>query len=204
MESTLNIAPVETIATHPFGLKEAVDGEFRSEPPETPETPIQPVVSSSTPFNVKSALIDSAVGMDLSFESTNDFSKLPRIELVEMAADDAASTSVYTSTERVPVNHFTSNTLVELSRYSWCGSRRDQRYLKGCLWSPDGTCLLAVVNGDGMHVTELPHDLYSIETVDAERPVDVLQSVVHVPEGGVVYDFCWYPQMKSSDIASSW
>lgn len=45
---------------------------------------------------------------------------------------------------------------------------------------------------------ELPHDLYGIEKLDKSRAVSELKSAVHVPEAGMVYDFCWYPFMNSS------
>lgn len=102
------------------------------------------------------------------------------------------------------VDFFIEKNVVELARCSWRGSSRNQRYLKGCLWSPDGTCLLTTVNGDGMHVFETPRDLYSAETVSADRPLDCLQSVVHVKEGGIVYDYCWFPFMNSGDPATCW
>lgn len=99
---------------------------------------------------------------------------------------------------------FIEKNVVELARCSWRGSSKNQRYLKGCLWSPDGTCLLTTVNGDGMHVFEMPRDLYGVDTVSSERPLDCLQSVVHIKEGGIVYDYCWFPFMNSGDPATCW
>lgn len=102
------------------------------------------------------------------------------------------------------VDFFIEKNVVELARCSWRGSSRNQRYLKGCLWSPDGTCLLTTVNGDGMHVFDTPRDLYSAETVSDDRPLDCLQSAVHIKEGGIVYDYCWFPFMNSNDPATCW
>lgn len=99
---------------------------------------------------------------------------------------------------------FEEKRLTELSRYSWRGSSKRQRFLKGCLWSPDGTCILTTVNCEGMHIIELPQDLYATESVSSDRPLDILQSAVHIKEGGIVYDYCWYPFMNSNDPASCW
>lgn len=90
---------------------------------------------------------------------------------------------------------FASQTLVELSRHSW--GTREPHYLRGCVWSPDGTCILAPVHRDGMHVLELPTELYAVDEVSAQRPLDILTSAVQVPENGMVYDYCWYPFMNS-------
>ncbi|CAH2090477.1 unnamed protein product [Euphydryas editha] len=95
---------------------------------------------------------------------------------------------------------FSSKILLELCTSSWSRSsnaRNDiQPYLRGCKWSPDGTCCLTVVNNDGVHVTELPKDLYT-GSVHPERTIDVLDSVIHIKEAGLIYDFCWYPGMNS-------
>ncbi|KFB40705.1 AGAP001885-PA-like protein [Anopheles sinensis] len=86
---------------------------------------------------------------------------------------------------------------IEVARCSWDRATR-QNYLQGCRWSPDGTCVLAAVNNDGMHIVELPTDLYGKDDVSEDRPVDILSSAVHVPEGGLVYDYAWYPGMNST------
>lgn len=39
--------------------------------------------------------------------------------------------------------------LVELGRRLWLSTAEKQLYTKGCLWSPDGTCVLVPVNSDG-------------------------------------------------------
>ncbi|XP_014355820.2 telomerase Cajal body protein 1 homolog [Papilio machaon] len=95
---------------------------------------------------------------------------------------------------------FNSKTLLELcysSSPSLMSKGDVQPYLRGCKWSPDGTCCLSVVNNDGVHVTELPRDLYS-GSVDSKRKIDVLDPVIHVKESGLIYDFCWYPGMNST------
>ncbi|VVC91841.1 unnamed protein product [Leptidea sinapis] len=96
---------------------------------------------------------------------------------------------------------FTSRTLIELSSSSWSRSPKIstnvQPYLRGCKWSPDGTCCLAVVNNDGVHVMELSRDLYD-GSVGRNRTIDILEPVIHVKEAGLVYDFCWYPSMNSN------
>lgn len=45
--------------------------------------------------------------------------------------------------------------LKELGRRVWPTDAQKQHYTKGCLWSPDGTCLLVPVHLDGMYVGEL-------------------------------------------------
>lgn len=102
---------------------------------------------------------------------------------------------------------FTTKTLLELCNSSWSRPLKAkdsvQPYLRGCKWSPDGTCCLTVVNNDGIQVMELPKDLYE-GSVSATRIIDVLDPVIHVKEAGLVYDFCWFPGMNSGIPESCW
>ncbi|XP_019871413.1 telomerase Cajal body protein 1 homolog isoform X1 [Aethina tumida] len=93
------------------------------------------------------------------------------------------------------------NTALELARSQW-PNYADQHYLRGCKWSPDGTCLLTVVRGAGMHVMELPSDLYTGDSVMTSRPIAALNPAVSVPENGLIYDYCWYPGMNSANPAT--
>ncbi|KAM8715531.1 hypothetical protein ACLKA7_002563 [Drosophila subpalustris] len=103
----------------------------------------------------------------------------------------------HTVTQSLPT--YFDKELVELGRRCWSSTAQNQHYTKGCYWSPDGTCLLVPVHMDGMHVMELPSDLYTASNVSEERDLSKLQSAVHVPEGGTVYDCAWYPLMSSQD-----
>lgn len=95
------------------------------------------------------------------------------------------------------------STSVELARAQW-PNYDDQHYLRGCKWSPDGTCLLTVVRGAGMHIMELPSDLYSGDSIMTSRPILPLNPAVSVPESGLIYDYCWYPGMNSGMAATCW
>lgn len=109
-------------------------------------------------------------------------------------------------TEAAPFAYATynfENTALELARAQW-PNYADQHYLKGCKWSPDGTCLLTVIRGGGMNVFEMPADLYSCETVLQSRPIVPLNPAVCVPESGLIYDYSWYPGMNSGNPATCW
>ncbi|KAH8375078.1 hypothetical protein KR093_003279, partial [Drosophila rubida] len=99
----------------------------------------------------------------------------------------------------IPISRYFGKQLIELGRRYWVSMSEVQRYTKGCHWSPDGTCLLIPVHMDGMHVVELPLDLYNSESVTLDRGLSDLPSAVHVPEGGTVYDCTWNPLMNSQD-----
>lgn len=83
-------------------------------------------------------------------------------------------------------------------------SDENQYYIRGCKWSPDGTCLLYAVRGKGMTVVELPSDLYVTTEIEEHRNVTNLKAAVAIPENALLYDFCWFPGMSSQNPASCW
>lgn len=149
----------------------------------------------SPPSNEK-----SGIGFDVNATMNSVDRTVEDVTINSINKADVTMNSI--ASQNLEVDYFCDNHVVELSRCTWLGSSRTQRFLKGCHWSPDGTCILTVVNGDGMHVLELPRDLYETESIFEDRPLDVLQSVVHIKEGGTVYDYCWYPFMNSSNPTS--
>ncbi|KAI6651972.1 hypothetical protein LOD99_4517 [Oopsacas minuta] len=64
-------------------------------------------------------------------------------------------------------------------------------YLRGCKWSPDGTCLLTSSNDKCMRIFEL--DLILDSSFDSTSSSAAL--VLYEPE--IVYDYAWYPAMCS-------
>lgn len=200
---------IEPSVGNGFGLMHNIDGEFRSQSIATPDTPLLSVnpnnsLEESGFFSAPSSSVESAHAITVSAPSQGH-PKLPRIEIVEMAEDEPMEVVQHKHNgTTAAVDYFATKTFVELGRCTWTGRRSNQRYLKGVIWSPDGTCMLTVVNGDGMHVIELPSDLYAVGAVNDDRQINILESAVHVAEGGLVYDYRWYPNMSSQDPTTCW
>lgn len=113
-----------------------------------------------------------------------------------------SSTSSWTRNK--PKLNWNDETLVqEIARWHSCKS---DNYLRGCLFSPDGTCLLSIVNMDGVQIFELPIDLYNEEFSMVQRPVTQLTPAVHIKEGiqTAVYDMAWNPIMSSILPETCW
>lgn len=171
--------------------------EQMSENASVPEMIIE-AHQPSTIEMIDSSLVDatSLDAAEVVKEVAADCSQPAVIDEVPVTAENSAVDScIYEDAT------FEHEIIIELSRHSW--ERTGQNYVRGCTWSPDGTCILVPVNRDGMHVFELPTDLYGCDTVSPNtRPVDVLQSAIHIREGGTIYDYCWYPFMNSAVPAS--
>lgn len=68
-------------------------------------------------------------------------------------------------------------------------------FLKGCKWSPDGTCILTASEDRHARVFTLPADLYNGKySLSVSENLAVLSSARH---GDLIYDYHWYPLMNS-------
>ncbi|CAB3382191.1 Hypothetical predicted protein [Cloeon dipterum] len=76
-----------------------------------------------------------------------------------------------------------------------------EQYLKGCKWAPDGTCILTNNSDNTLRIYNLPGFLYQESSSLPSEPDTIPQAVV-IKEGGLIHDFCWYPQMSSMDAAT--
>ncbi|XP_060602339.1 telomerase Cajal body protein 1-like [Ruditapes philippinarum] len=72
----------------------------------------------------------------------------------------------------------------------------NKNYLRGCKWSPDGTCILTNSNDNKLKLFNLPDELYY--SGGENKIIDGLKPVLNMKEADTVYDFCWYPLMSSS------
>jgi len=77
-------------------------------------------------------------------------------------------------------------------------SSKSQGFLKGCKWSPDGTCLLTCADDGLLRLFDLPADLYnSHKTTFQGCSTTELSPSLRIKEGEIIYDYCWHPHMSS-------
>ena len=70
--------------------------------------------------------------------------------------------------------------------------------------SRDGTCILKNSDDNMLQIFDLPPDLHCQESWQKGRMLPELQPALCVIEGGLVYDYCWYPLMSSWNPLSCW
>jgi WD40 repeat protein len=89
-----------------------------------------------------------------------------------------------------------------LARYSFPSENRNN-YTRGCLFSPDGLCVLTYNDDNTVRLFEPPQDTEPPNNL-TEKEVDIkeLNAAVTVPNSGPIYDVNWYPLMNSSDPAT--
>lgn len=167
---------------------------------------INPANVSDTKQTAQNSIDNTASNFDtdISMQSANKSNKETAEDAPMLSSMSCDDTAIAGPSNYSKIEYFCDRQVVELSRCTWRGSTNNQRFLKGCLWSPDGTCILTVAHGNGMHIFEMPNDLYSVDSIADDRPLDILQSAVHIKEGGSIYDYCWYPFMNSNNPTSCW
>ena len=85
-----------------------------------------------------------------------------------------------------------------------CGSYKEfenskrQRFLKGCKWSPEGTCLLTCADDGFLRLFDLPAELYNSQNKPYQGcSTTELSPSLRIKEGEIIYDYCWHPHMSS-------
>ena len=107
-----------------------------------------------------------------------------------------------TSTNNDQTNEYTRFKLTEnpicLTKFAF---NAKDNYFKGCKWSPDGSCLLTCNNDKTIRLFNLPSNFNSLP-VDFTTNSIQLQIALQVKESGLIYDYCFNPNLNSLDSSS--
>eukprot|EP00967_Tisochrysis_lutea_P096517 scaffold141409_cov31-Tisochrysis_lutea.AAC.2 len=68
--------------------------------------------------------------------------------------------------------------------------------VRGVLWAPDGSCLLSASEDCALRLFELPADACGAPMASE------LETALQIEQGESVYDYCWYPLMRSAEPLS--
>ncbi|KAF6768042.1 Telomerase Cajal body protein 1 [Paragonimus kellicotti] len=77
-----------------------------------------------------------------------------------------------------------------------------ENYLRGCLWSPDGSCILTNSRDNVLRLFNLPTVLLMTSSESDGAEIEEMHAVLSMRENELVYDYAWYPKMHSSDPAT--
>ncbi|XP_065829238.1 telomerase Cajal body protein 1-like [Oscarella lobularis] len=77
---------------------------------------------------------------------------------------------------------------------------KNDNFLKGCKWSPDGLCLMTCSNDSRIRLFNLPYQLHPSYTKEDSKNETTasLDCVLQMREPEGIYDYNWYPSMNSS------
>jgi telomerase Cajal body protein 1 len=68
-------------------------------------------------------------------------------------------------------------------------------YLKGCKWSPDGSCILTNSDDSILRIYDLTNEMIG----DNETTVPDLKPSLRMTPSEIIYDYAWYPFMESAN-----
>ncbi|XP_035223781.1 telomerase Cajal body protein 1-like, partial [Stegodyphus dumicola] len=74
--------------------------------------------------------------------------------------------------------------------------KNQNNFTRGCKWAPDGSCILTCSDDNILRIFNLPPQIW-----EASQWEDIteMEAAVKIPEGEMIYDYCWYPFMNSAD-----
>ncbi|VDK39161.1 unnamed protein product [Taenia asiatica] len=86
--------------------------------------------------------------------------------------------------------------------HDYHGVHLHNNYLRGCKWSPDGCCLLTLSFDNAFRLFDFPPAMASYGekvSIDMDPLNTEIPAVLRMPECELVYDYCWFPYMRSDD-----
>ncbi|KAJ0407271.1 hypothetical protein P43SY_008046 [Pythium insidiosum] len=121
-------------------------------------------------------------------------------------ADDGASASAADATQQptaAPLSFFhlrvggaIRSVFTATAEFAEPTAAVPNNFTRGVKVAPDGLCVLTSSEDQVLRLFDVPTD-------DASAPAaGELRSSLQAKEGGAIYDFCWYPFMRSSDPTS--
>ena len=153
-----------------------------------PTTNTQDQLSNSYEYTTKNSLIDlertSALNMDkLDDEKEHDTQCKSVVEVDGLVAQNPAKNR--------------TKTLVARHVFP---SENKNNYTRGCLFSPDGLCILTSNDDNTVRIFEPPQEKERPDNL-TEKNLNIkeLNAAVSVRNSGPIYDLNWYPLMNSSD-----
>lgn len=110
---------------------------------------------------------------------------------------DTESEDNYSGEVRYSLAHYNFSEVPQQVTGAWQDfDTSSSNFLKGCKWSPDGSCLLTNSDDNILRIFNLPVELYSGVAVQG---LTEMVSALKMHEGETIYDYCWYPFMSSLD-----
>ncbi|CAG7833837.1 unnamed protein product [Allacma fusca] len=81
-------------------------------------------------------------------------------------------------------------------------------FLKGCKWAPDGSCLLTNSDDSKLRVFNFPENVSHVQDWNNVSSGSIQEdrtwtSALSIREGGLIYDYNWYPFASSMDPATT-
>lgn len=177
--------------SHPIEMEQVLADDNRQQPPEKMEEQVDQ--HGDEEESAPESATENPLSASQETQST---------DLEELASIPSVQCEVPPSYGPQCPNEIIQSKVVEIARASvQFESSCSEQYLKGCKWAPDGTCIVTNNSDNALRIYNLPSFLYEASHELPSEPHDIPQAVL-IKEGGLILDYCWYPQMSSMDAAT--
>ena len=104
--------------------------------------------------------------------------------------------SVLTNSVQESINKDNQKRLIAKHNLS---KEKENNYGRGCMFSPDGLCILSYSEDNKIRLFEPPQESSSAPKNDTDEQESSWDAVVTIPISGPIYDVNWYPLTDSND-----
>ena len=163
---------------------------------EPDETVIKGTVQMNTSKNVQQIIISRNNKNDnepiegcTEMQNTNESPK-------ESNVSTNIPISVSTNSVQDSINKDNQKRLI--AKYN-LSKEKQNNYGRGCMFSPDGLCILSYSEDNKIRLFEPPQETSSDQKFDTDEQDPSWDAVVTIPISGPIYDVNWYPLTDSSD-----
>ena len=163
---------------------------------EPDETVIKGTVQMNTSKNVQQIIISRNNRNDnepiegcTEMQNTNESPK-------ESNVSTNIPISVSTNSVQDSINKDNQKRLI--AKYN-LSKEKQNNYGRGCMFSPDGLCILSYSEDNKIRLFEPPQESSSAQRIDTDEQDPSWDAVVTIPVSGPIYDVNWYPLTDSND-----
>ena len=165
---------------------------------EPDETVIKGTVQMNTSKNVQQIIISRNNKNDNENEPIEGCTEMQNTNESPKESNFSTNIPISVSTNSVQDSINKDNQKRLIAKYN-LSKEKQNNYGRGCMFSPDGLCILSYSEDNKIRLFEPPQETSSDQKFDTDEQDPSWDAVVTIPISGPIYDVNWYPLTDSSD-----
>ena len=165
---------------------------------EPDETVIKGTVQMNTSKNVQQIIISRNNKNDNENEPIEGCTEMQNTNESPKESNVSTNIPISVSTNSVQDSINKDNQKRLIAKYN-LSKEKQNNYGRGCMFSPDGLCILSYSEDNKIRLFEPPQETSSDQKFDTDEQDPSWDAVVTIPISGPIYDVNWYPLTDSSD-----
>ena len=165
---------------------------------EPDETVIKGTVQMNTSKNVQQIIISRNNKNDNENEPIEGCTEMQNTNESPKESNVSTNIPISVSTNSVQDSINKDNQKRLIAKYN-LSKEKQNNYGRGCMFSPDGLCILSYSEDNKIRLFEPPQESSSAPKNDTDEQESSWDAVVTIPVSGPIYDVNWYPLTDSND-----